>query len=711
MIATAARMWRLGISIAGALLLVLAGCGGGGGGSGGDGASTAPPVIVGAVIGFPSDGVPPGVLPSGSNTLASVGVFDASSGAPITDAGVSVNGVALAYVPALEVYEAALDIDPGTAVSLSVTVGGVTYAANATQFSAYPTITAPVNGASWSQQDGHLVAWTGVLPSPDAVFAVGVLDPSGTLVWPTDGAFAGVPSTATSFTIPARVLSAGSRSVLVGVATGVPIANAHPDSALVIGGFGRAPVTVTNGPVTSLVSIAVSPAARSVGKGKSLQLTATGTYSDGSQRDLTALATWSTSSAAVVSVSATGLVTGVDHGSADIRATAGTVSGSAAITVFRPTPSPVPPLARSVAYQIDYAHSGRAALGTPLVLPPSASWSVALPGAVSYPLVADGKIFVLTAGSAAGGGSYGTQLFALNAQTGAIAWGPVAIPGTYFWSGHAYDNGKLFVVNYDGRLRAFDAATGAPGWSVQLPGQYAFSSAPTAVDGVVYLGGAGSGGTVYAVEQSNGNVLWTTSVAGGSQSSPAVSSDGVFVSYPCQVYKLDPLSGAALWHYSGPCSGGGGRTTAYSDGRLYARDPSDPVARIFDAATGVTVGTFSATTIPALAPQTGYFMQSGTLRAIDRATQQTRWSFTGDGQLTSAPIVVDQVVFVGSATGAVYALDAATGALRWTGAAGAAISAPDEHNAVQPLTGFGVGEGLLVVPAGSTLTAWRITGP
>ena len=708
MVAISGGVRRLGAWLAGMLLLALTACGGGGGGS----PPPPPPVILASLVGFPSyDEAPAGSLPPGTNSALSVAVFDASSGAPITDAAVSVNGAALVYVPAFQDYEAALNVAPGAAVALRVTVGGATYAVDAAQFSAYPTITAPVAGASWSLQDSHLVAWTGVAPSADAVFALSVLDTNGAVVWPSGDAIEVVPSTTTSYTIPAGVLSAGSRLVLVGVATALQIPYADPNSAIVIGGFKHVPITVTSGPVTSLVSIAVSPATRSLGKGKTLQFTATGTYSDNSTQDLTTQVTWSTSSAAVASVTTTGLVSGVDYGSTTISATLGSVSGSATVTVFQPTPSPAPPLARSVTYQIDYAHSGRAVFGTPLVLPPSAGWSVALPGAVSYPLVADGKVFVTTAGPASGGGLYGTQLFALDAQTGAIAWGPVAISGTYFWSGHAYDNGKLFVVNFDGLLRSFDAASGQPGWSVQLPGQYAFTSPPTAVNGIVYVGGAGSGGTVYAVDQTNGNVLWTAAVGNGDHSSPAVSSDGVFVSYPCQVYKLDPLSGATLWHYAGPCSGGGGRTAAYADDRLYVRDWTDPVSRVFDAANGNVVGTFGAGPIPALTPQTDYFMDSGTLRAIDRATQQVRWSFAGDGSLTSAPIVIDQVVFVGSTTGLVYALDATTGTLLWTGAAGAAISAPDEQNVTQPLTGFGVGEGMLIVPAGSVLTAWRITGP
>lgn len=73
-------------------------------------------------------------------------------------------------------------------------------------------------------------------------------------------------------------------------------------------------------------------------------------------------------------------------------------------------------------------------------------------------------------------------------------------------------------------MTAFDAATGSINWSTSLPGQFSFSSAPTAADGMVFTGGAGGGGTVYGVSQSTGTVVWTGSVENGDDSSPAVDS-------------------------------------------------------------------------------------------------------------------------------------------------------------------------------------------
>ena len=122
------------------------------------------------------------------------------------------------------------------------------------------------------------------------------------------------------------------------------------------------------------------------------------------------------------------------------------------------------------------------------------------------------------------------------------------------------------------------------------------------------------------------------------------------------------------------------------------------------------VGNFSSARIPALSTQTGFFLNGGALQAIDLSSHAVLWNFTGDGALVSAPIVINDVVIVGSASGNVYAVDTSTGSQIWNGNAGSGIAGPDEVSGAQ-MTGFGAGEGYLMVPAGNKLTAWRISGP
>lgn len=81
----------------------------------------------------------------------------------------------------------------------------------------------------------------------------------------------------------------------------------------------------------TLRSVVVSPADATVDVGQSQAFTATGIYSDGSRDDLTASASWSSSSG--VARMDRGTATGASPGAATIRATANGVNGDASLTV------------------------------------------------------------------------------------------------------------------------------------------------------------------------------------------------------------------------------------------------------------------------------------------------------------------------------------------------------------------------------------------
>ena len=84
--------------------------------------------------------------------------------------------------------------------------------------------------------------------------------------------------------------------------------------------------------------------------------------------------------------------------------------------------------------------------------------------------------------------------------------------------------------------------------------------------------------------------------------------------------------------------------------------------RLHSAATGSILGPLSSSTLPAVAGDVAYMLSETTLSAVANAgLGATLWSFTGDGHLTTAPIVVGDVVFVGSSYGRLYGLDAQPG--------------------------------------------------
>jgi trimeric autotransporter adhesin len=83
----------------------------------------------------------------------------------------------------------------------------------------------------------------------------------------------------------------------------------------------------------TLSTITVGPATPTIQQGTTLQMAATGTYNDGSTKDLTSKALWASSDTTVLTISRSGLVSAMTTGSATITATSGTVSGSTSATV------------------------------------------------------------------------------------------------------------------------------------------------------------------------------------------------------------------------------------------------------------------------------------------------------------------------------------------------------------------------------------------
>jgi len=82
----------------------------------------------------------------------------------------------------------------------------------------------------------------------------------------------------------------------------------------------------------SLASLSITPSNPSLTIGSSRQLTATGTFSDGTTQNLTNSVSWSASPAAVA-VSNTGVVNAITNGTATVTATSGSVSASDTITI------------------------------------------------------------------------------------------------------------------------------------------------------------------------------------------------------------------------------------------------------------------------------------------------------------------------------------------------------------------------------------------
>ncbi len=149
---------------------------------------------------------------------------------------------------------------------------------------------------------------------------------TGTLA---DGSTQDMSASVTWSSSAPNIISVSASGVITAIAVGTATISAHSGSLV-----GSAVFTVS---AATLTSIALTPSAPSITKGKTQQLAVTGTFSDGSTQDVTATAAWTVSSTSTISVNNAGLVTAVANGTATVTATVGSVSGSDAITVTSPT--------------------------------------------------------------------------------------------------------------------------------------------------------------------------------------------------------------------------------------------------------------------------------------------------------------------------------------------------------------------------------------
>jgi hypothetical protein len=141
----------------------------------------------------------------------------------------------------------------------------------------------------------------------------------------TDGSTQDLTSSTRWSSLPSGVLSFSSSGLATGKAVGTATVRATLGA---INGTGALTVSAA-----ALTSISVVPDDPAMPLGTRQQLAATGTFTDGSTRDLTASAAWSSTSPEVVSIGGGGLATANSLGNATVSAISGAVSASAGLTV------------------------------------------------------------------------------------------------------------------------------------------------------------------------------------------------------------------------------------------------------------------------------------------------------------------------------------------------------------------------------------------
>ncbi len=271
------------------------------------------------------------------------------------------------------------------------------------------------------------------------------------------------------------------------------------------------------------------------------------------------------------------------------------------------------------------------------------------------------------------------------------------VAGSVF-SSPATADGRVYVGGLDGRLHALDAATGQRLWAKPdsaLTGDWTFTS-PAVGDGVVYLGINLPAASIWAFDAVTGATRWnTTASVSNINGSPVVAGGVVYAATTeDQVLALDAATGARIWDVKPNGGRGSGflSSPTVAEGKVFAASVNHRLYAL-DAATGAVLWSFQTeghnSSTPAVVDGTVYFgSRDGNVYAVDANTGTLRWKVRYGSNILatfqSSPAVLDGTVYIGTNNDRrVIALNAATGALRWSFRAnGIVMSSPAVANGV-----------------------------
>jgi outer membrane protein assembly factor BamB len=209
---------------------------------------------------------------------------------------------------------------------------------------------------------------------------------------------------------------------------------------------------------------------------------------------------------------------------------------------------------------------------------------------LSSPVVADSTVYF---------GSGDTNIYALDAATGALKW--KFKTGDVVHGSPAVADDVVLVGSWDSFFYALDAATGKEKWrfktgeDADTHNQVGIQSSPAVADGVVYFGCRDS--KFYAVDLATGKQLWA---------------------YPNK----------GSWVITSP---------AVSDGKVYFATSDTGLFHAVDSKSGAEVFSFDNNhwpmfSSPAIAGGIAYIgTHQGKLLAIDLTMQKPAWTFETDG--------------------------------------------------------------------------------
>jgi outer membrane protein assembly factor BamB len=257
--------------------------------------------------------------------------------------------------------------------------------------------------------------------------------------------------------------------------------------------------------------------------------------------------------------------------------------------------------------------------------------------------------------------------------------------GARLGSPPAVGGGRVYTIDTNATVRAFDAQTGGQAWESQF-GTEKGNSASLYGGGVSYGDGrvyATNGlGFVAALDVRNGGIIWQVRPGGPLRGAPTVAGDTLYVtSQDNQIYSLKAADGTTNWSNAAsleiagvfgsgsPAFAQGTVVAGFSSGELnaYRYENGRLVWQDALARTSIRTSVSSLSDIDANAVIDGGQVfaigQGGRMVALELITGQRIWELNIAG--ISTPWVAGDWVFVVTDDGKLLAVARATGRVRW----------------------------------------------
>jgi len=219
-------------------------------------------------------------------------------------------------------------------------------------------------------------------------------------------------------------------------------------------------------------------------------------------------------------------------------------------------------------------------------------------------------------------------------------------------------NVKLPATSRDLVAESFGTPDGRSGWVLRIPGGRPIAT-PAYADGMLFVGGGYGSHEFYAVDADTGRIVWQINVADDGPTA-AVVADGMvaFNTESCTLVVVDERRGRVIWQewLGDPLMS----QPAIDKGVLFMAHP---------AATGRELKPTEFHPRPATPGG------SHRLLAAELSTGRHIWEQEIAGDVITAPVISDGIVYFTTFGGVSYALNAADGSVVWT-KMNAATSAP-----------------------------------